>query len=435
MASSPGQSWPPETSLVRLLSPTATTLSNTYCSCCAVGNINYLTATGSSSLTPTGGPQTPISPHTIFPLASMTKFLTSIAACQLIDRGLITPDTDVTALLPELAALPILKSFDPATGEETTVPRTKPILFRHLLSHSSGLGYPFLDPLLKSRADALTVQGKPPPVGPSLPERYGAHPLLFEPGESWTYGCGIDWAGYLVEVLTGQDLESYFQEHVLKPLNLPDPETQIITYYPERLPQKAQERQMQMTLKTPESGNSVVPLDGPIPLYNYDPNRSVYGGEAGHADLTAYMEILYSLLVDDERLLTKQTVELLFKPMLKEKEAKQGLLEVLKDPSWIVGHLPDTGGEYDHSLGGVVVDFEGDGNISDKSGNRRKGFLIWGGMFNLSWVRISSCLFPFLVCLYGKRSVHRTLMERKRGKEINRQERRRWGNRKREVLC
>ncbi|KAM7208545.1 acyltransferase LovD [Naviculisporaceae sp. PSN 640] len=353
------------------------------------GKINYLTATGSSHLTPSGAPLTPLSPHTIFPLASMTKLITCIAACQLIDRGLITPDTDVTPLLPELAALPILKSFsaDPSTGEinEVTVPRTNPILFRHLLTHSSGLGYPFLDPLLKARAETLTAQGKPLAPGPSVPERYGAHPLLFEPGENWSYGSGIDWAGHLVELLTGQDLESYVKEHILRPLNLPDPEKQIITFYPERLGEEVQKRQMQMTFKTPDSGGKVIPFEDPIPLYNQDPQRAVYGGEAGHADLTAYIEILNSLLVDDERLLKKQTAELLFKPMLKEEGAKKGLLEVLKDPGWIVGWIPDTG-EYNHSLGGVLVDFdEKEGKTKSGNTNRRRGFLMWGGMFNLSW--------------------------------------------------
>lgn len=325
--------------------------------------------------------------NTIFPLASMTKLLTCIAAVQLIDRGLITPDTDVTPYLPVLASLPILKSFDPSTGEETTTPRKNPILLRHLLTHSSGLGYPFLDPLLRSRAEFLSKNNKAPPAGPGVPERYGSHPLLFEPGSSWTYGSGIDWAGHLVEILTGQDLETHLQTNIVKPLNLPHPDTQnIITFYPERQPQSVQDRQMQLTVKLgPESNtnNRVTPLEGPPPLFNADPSRDVYGGEAGHADLSAYIEILHSLLDDnDERLLRNETKELLFTPMLKEPAAKAGLLQVLKDPSWIVGHLPDTG-EYDHSLGGVIVDTDG-------HDRRRKGFLLWGGMYNLSWVRIRS---------------------------------------------
>ena len=80
-------------------------------------------------------------------------------------------------------------------------------------------------------------------------------------------------------------------------------------------------------------------------------------------------------------LLGSETAGLLFKPMLGG-EAKSGLLEVLKDPFWIVGSLPVTGG-YDHSLGGVVVDGVGEGGVK---GRRREGFLQWGGMFNLAWV-------------------------------------------------
>ncbi|KAM7216888.1 acyltransferase LovD [Rhypophila decipiens] len=340
------------------------------------GKISYLKSFGQRSLTP--GAESPMTVDTIFPLASMTKLITSICAAQLIDRGLVTPDSEVTSHLPVLASLPILQSITPE-GTEQSTPRSKPILLRHLLTHSSGLAYPFLHPLLSSRTEALTAAGNPPPVGPSVAERH-SHPLAFEPGSSWSYGSGIDWAGHLVEVLTGQDLESYLQQHILTPLGLSDTQ-KVMTFWPEHFTPEQEARKMQFTVRSPEHDNKVIPLEGPPPLYNLDPKRSIYGGEAGYASMTAYIEILYSLLMDDQKLLSSETASLFFKPML-DPDAKKGLLEGLKDPSWIVGHLPVTG-EYDHSLGGVVVD--GPAQESRKTQRRKNGFLLWGGMFNLAW--------------------------------------------------
>ena len=50
-------------------------------------------------------------------IASCTKLMTSIAAMQCVERGLVTLDTDVAEILPELAAQGVLTGFDEATGE------------------------------------------------------------------------------------------------------------------------------------------------------------------------------------------------------------------------------------------------------------------------------------------------------------------------------
>ncbi len=54
---------------------------------------------------------------TILLIASCTKLMTSIAAMQCVERGLVTLDTDVAEILPELAAQGVLTGFDEATGE------------------------------------------------------------------------------------------------------------------------------------------------------------------------------------------------------------------------------------------------------------------------------------------------------------------------------
>lgn len=47
-------------------------------------------------------------------------------------------------------------------------------------------------------------------------------PLLFEPGERWEYGIGIDWVGKIIEAVTGQRLGIYLHDHVLGPLGMGD---------------------------------------------------------------------------------------------------------------------------------------------------------------------------------------------------------------------
>jgi methyl acetate hydrolase len=47
-------------------------------------------------------------------------------------------------------------------------------------------------------------------------------PLIFEPGTRWQYGTSLDWTGRLVEVVSGQTLEQYFQTNIFKPLGMQD---------------------------------------------------------------------------------------------------------------------------------------------------------------------------------------------------------------------
>ena len=80
---------------------------------------------------------------------------------------------------------------------------------RHLLTHTSGLGYPF--------TSAITRDFKPKPG-----DQFDVGPLLFEPGERWLYGTSTEWVGRLVEKISGQTLEAYFDEHIFRPLGMTD---------------------------------------------------------------------------------------------------------------------------------------------------------------------------------------------------------------------
>jgi CubicO group peptidase (beta-lactamase class C family) len=151
----------------------------------------------------------PLKLDALFRIASMTKAVTSTAAMQLVEQGRFAIEDPVEKYLPEFAKLSVFESFDGATGAYRLRPAAKAVTVRHLLTHTSGLGYAFTNP---------TVRDFKPRAG----EEYPVGPLVFEPGERWLYSTSTDWVGRLVEKVSGQSLEDYFRQHIFTPLGMAD---------------------------------------------------------------------------------------------------------------------------------------------------------------------------------------------------------------------
>jgi len=151
----------------------------------------------------------PMTIDTLFRIASMTKAITSTAAMQLVEQGRFAIDDPVEKYLPQFAKVPVFESFDSATGAYRLRPANKPVTIRHLFTHISGLGYGFTNPIVRD-------------FKPRAGEEYPVGPLVFEPGERWLYGTSTDWLGRLVEKISGQSLDAYFQQHILDPLKMSD---------------------------------------------------------------------------------------------------------------------------------------------------------------------------------------------------------------------
>jgi methyl acetate hydrolase len=152
----------------------------------------------------------------IFYIASMTKAVTSVAAMQCVERGVLALDAPISKLLPYLSEPLILGGYD-ADGKPLYRRVTTAITLRHLLTHTSGLAYTTWNlELFEFRqrcADATPVEG---------PDLRRAAPLMREPGEQWDYGTSTDFVGLAIEAATGMTLGAYFDEHIFQPLGMAD---------------------------------------------------------------------------------------------------------------------------------------------------------------------------------------------------------------------
>lgn len=227
----------------------------------------------------------------------------------------------------------------------------------------------------------LKVTGAPPHTAPASVVGSFSSPLTFEPGTSWVYSPGLDWAGLLLTRLTKMDPETYFQKYIFNPLEIDD-----ITFWPHNRPGLLARRAglALRDTKVPDGHGAAIEFPGPKNIM--DGALEECGGQGLFASVPSYMKILTSLLVDDEKLLRKDTASLMFEPQLSEtaREAIQTLYE--SEPTTgpcAVGDFPPQG-KYSWGLGGclTIEDLQGeDGKVW-----RRKGALNWSGMLNCFWV-------------------------------------------------
>jgi CubicO group peptidase (beta-lactamase class C family) len=149
-------------------------------------------------------------------IASMTKALTATAAMQLVEQGRLDLDRQASHWIADLRSPQVLEGFD-SEGKPRTRPATKPITLRHLLTHTSGFAYTMWSEDLLKYQQATALPGITSCENAAL-----NLPLLFEPGERWEYGIGIDWVGRIIETVTGQRLGAYLHDQVLAPLGMHD---------------------------------------------------------------------------------------------------------------------------------------------------------------------------------------------------------------------
>jgi CubicO group peptidase (beta-lactamase class C family) len=165
----------------------------------------------------------PVEQDTLWRIFSMTKPITSVTAMSLFERGLFELSDPVSRWIPAFADMQVWESG--TADVPVTRPARQPITMRHLLTHTSGLTYGFMnahpvDEIYRRNGSVLLH-----PAGMDLEQAvdlWAGHPLLFEPGSAWGYSVATDVLGRVLEVITGRSLAELFAEIVLEPLGMAD---------------------------------------------------------------------------------------------------------------------------------------------------------------------------------------------------------------------
>ncbi|KAM5342012.1 hypothetical protein ACJ41O_015043 [Fusarium nematophilum] len=289
----------------------------------------------------------------------MTKIITATSVMQVVDKGLIGLDDDVRPLVSELAGAQILRGFN-ERDQPILEPNSDAITLRQLLCHASGMGYDALDPDLSKWAK---VTGRTATSIDQTREGWNT-PLKFRPGESWLYGSGIDWAGQVLEEVTGQSLGAYMSENVFKPLGMKD-----TTFRRGLIADELAGRLIELTYRN--SDGSLV--SGPMVAPENPPLDS--GGAGLFSTAQDYIKILQAILAAGEgkgTLLSREAVDEMFRPQLNDART-QTLRASVPEVVTFLGGVP-----LEHGINGVI-------NMVDVKGKRGKGSMSWSGMSNSQW--------------------------------------------------
>ncbi len=163
----------------------------------------------------------------IFRIASQTKAITSTAVMMLWEEGKFKLDDPVSKYIPEFKNPKILDTYNESDGSYTTVPAKNEIRIRHLLTHSSGLGYGMIDrnegiKAIYKKAGIVDAWTTDPIRLAENIKTLATLPLVFEPGERYRYSLGLDVAGYLIEILSGMPFDVFLKERLFEPLGMDD---------------------------------------------------------------------------------------------------------------------------------------------------------------------------------------------------------------------
>jgi CubicO group peptidase (beta-lactamase class C family) len=297
----------------------------------------------------------------IFRIASQTKAITSTAVMMLWEEGKFQLDDPISKYIPEFKNAQVLNTFQYSDTTWKGIPANKEITIRHLITHTSGIGYGFIDDderfkMIYYKAgivDAFTTENV------TLDEnikKLAKMPLHHNPGDKYTYSEGLDVLGYFIEVVSGMPFDEFLKTHIFDPLGMND-----TRFY---LPESKANRLVSVQHK----------VDGEwqkFPITSYDPEYPIKGAKTyfpGGAGLSStvkdYAIFLQMYLNGGEyngvRLLSRTTVQS------------------------IMGNQTGSlfgGTERFYGLAfGVLTDVG-----QDKGGQGNAGTFDWGGYFNTSY--------------------------------------------------
>jgi len=163
----------------------------------------------------------------IFRIASQSKAITSTAVMMLWEEGNFKLDDPISKYIPEFKNPQVLKDFHSNDTSYTTVDAKSEITIRHLLSHTSGIGYGVIDgderfKMIYQKAgitDLFTSENIS--IEESV-KKLAKLPLHHDPGENFTYSEGLDVLGYFIEVISGVQFDVFLKNRLFDPLKMND---------------------------------------------------------------------------------------------------------------------------------------------------------------------------------------------------------------------
>jgi methyl acetate hydrolase len=222
----------------------------------------------------------PMPANAIFQIASMTKPVTSVAIMMLLEQGKLKLDDPVSKYLTGYDNLQVITKFNTADATYETRPAKAAMTIRHLLAHTSGIGYGFTNPI----ENALTAKTK---------KGEWELPLLDDPGTKWNYSASTRVLGFIVEKVTGVGLEPWYQEHIFKPLGMVDTSFAVAADKQSRIPTSHSRFTGTMVeqARTPVPSTATPPFRGDGGLYSTVQDYAKFvrmllnDGTLGHAQI------------------------------------------------------------------------------------------------------------------------------------------------------
>ena len=320
------------------------------------GKIVYHTAKGSADAVS----GKPMEKDAIFRIASQTKAITSTAVMMLWEEGKFRLDDPISMYIPEFKNPQVIQNFRYADTSYTSLPAKKEITIRHLLTHTSGLGYGVIDGDERMRMiyqkagiiDLYTTENIS--IGENV-KKLAKLPLHHHPGEKYTYSEGLDVLGYLIEIISGMPFDQFLRTRLFDPLGMND----TWFYLPDAKANKLVKVQRKVNGKWEN-----------FPVTFYDPQYPVTGAKkffSGGAGLSStakdYATFLQMYLNGGElngvRILSRSTIETMMQNQ--------------------VGDLWGGGKHYGLAFGVVTADGVAEGGIGSE------GTFDWGGYFNTQY--------------------------------------------------
>lgn len=259
----------------------------------------------------------PMTQDTIFRIYSMTKPVTAVAMMQLWEAGAFKLDDPVTDYIPEFANLLVLDGTDEA-GAPVLAPTMRPPTIRELMTHTAGFAYGLggSDPANAAFRERDVLRS---PDLETFIARVADIPLLFQPGEAWSYSAATDIQGYLIEKLSGKTLADYMRDSIFSPLGMSDTGFFV--------PEGSLDRFAAVYAFDRESGD-IVPVDAPFAAFREDTVAMPSAGGGLVSTMDDYARFCQMLLnggtLDGVRVLQPETVALIGTDQVRTSQVNNG---------------------------------------------------------------------------------------------------------------